>query len=117
MKLSAQRMVSAPQDDVLKPVDSRINIKISSFLLGELRISLASPIRDYYGSQVQSSLSLTSDKLFEGIINFEVAQSKCAIYSKAPWVLPGPVGGMEVTSVTEDGEPPGEPPVVEMIYS
>jgi hypothetical protein len=98
-----------------------LRIRVSGQRNHSLRISLTSPIQDYYGSQVQLSLGLASSAtLFEGIINYEVAQSKCAIYLKAPWALPAPVGGLEVSGLevsdTDDGELPGEPTATELVY-
>jgi hypothetical protein len=68
---------------------------------------------------VQSSNNFNySDTLFEGIINFEVANSQCAILSKAPWVVLNPGAGISALGVSEDegGEPEEEPEVPTIVY-
>ncbi len=53
----------------------------------ELRINLATPIDDYYGDSIQSIYPVNglTKKVFQGIIHYEVANSLCAIQSKADW--------------------------------
>jgi len=57
-----------------------------------LKINPASIIEDYYGNSVQTRHALSpSDKKFEGKIVYQVAQSECAIYSQAAWVVLDPL--------------------------
>lgn len=92
---------------------------ILRFSLGDLQISLATQVKDYYSLAVQSTNNFTySDTLFEGIIDYEVAQSQCAVLSKAPWVVLNPGAGISALGVSENegGEPEGEPEVPTIVY-
>ena len=76
-------------------------ISISLPTLGNLRINLATPVNDYYGS-VQSVHALpASDKLFEGIIHY--VSGVCVAQSQASWVVLDPTGAG--SSMSDFGPP------------
>lgn len=55
-----------------------------------LTMEAASPIKNYYGNQVQTIRATDPvTKLFQGTIHYEVAHSHCAVLSKASWVSEG----------------------------
>ena len=75
------------------------HIQLSTFpycyYAGLLRINPATPINDYYRNNVQTIHALsTSELLFEGIIDYEIAHSECAVHSQASWVVLDPLGAM-----------------------
>ena len=62
---------------------------------GVLAIHPATAITDYYDSDVQTIHPLTpvpTDLLFQGVMDYDIALSECAVLSKADWVVMDPLG-------------------------
>lgn len=60
---------------------------------GLLKINLATPINNYYSNNVQTIDELSPGVFkFEGIIDYDIAHSDCAVLNMASWVVLDPNG-------------------------
>ena len=92
-----------------------LNFPFIFYLTGLLQINPAKPIEDYHAENVQTSYELsTSDVMFEGIIEYDVAHSECAVHSKASWVVLDPTGA-GANSMGDDEDEDGAGEVLETV--
>jgi hypothetical protein len=80
---------------------------------GVIKVEAGAAIEDYYGDQVQTIHSLKPDVyMYQGVIDYDIAHSLCAVQSKAPWVVMDPLGA----SSMGEGQDLNEPEVQELVY-
>ena len=70
---------------------------------GELRINLATPIVDYHGDNVQTIFAIDQpSKRVQAVATYDIANSKCAVLSKADWVVLNPANAASQQNVDEE---------------
>jgi len=86
---------------------------------GQLEIGRATPLDDYFGDGVQTIHALGSEKIFEGIIDYDIAHSMCAVQSKASWAVVDPNGSASMGAngaSNEDDDENDDPHELDEIY-